>query len=113
MRINYFGEIVRLGDGDGSSIEPMVPTDADEAVTVSDRYVYHPKIAPDVYAGIRFNRHFTLHLGVDNFLNVHPDLGYVKAASGWAFNNETGGTFDAVQVGGNGLRLFTRLAVDF
>jgi len=113
-RINYFGQIVTLGYGDDfTGINPMVPTDADETVRVPDRYVYRPKIAPDVYAGLRFNRHFTLHLGVDNFLNVHPDLGYVPAATGWAFNNETGGPWDAVQMGGNGLRLFTRLAVDF
>ncbi len=114
MRVNYFGQVVILGYGDdGLGIAPMVPTDANDQIRVEDRYVYSAKIAPDVYAGLRFNRHFTLHLGVDNFLNIHPDLGYVPAASGWAFNNETGGPWDAVQMGGNGLRLFTRLAVDF
>ncbi len=114
MRVNYFGQVVTLGYGDDfTGINPMVPTDANDQIRVPDRYVYHPKIAPDVYAGLRFNRHFTLHVGVDNFLNVHPDLGYVPAASGYAFYNETGGPWDTVQMGGNGLRLFTRLAVDF
>ncbi len=113
-RINYFGEMVILGYGDDyTGINPLVPTDANDQIRVPDRYVYSAKIVPDIYAGVRFNPHFTLHFGVDNFLNVHPDLGYVPAARGFAFNGETGGPWDTVQMGGNGLRVFTRLAVNF
>jgi hypothetical protein len=32
-------------------------------------------------------------------------------ARGWAFNNETGGPWDAVQMGFNGMRVFARLGI--
>ena len=51
--------------------------------------------------------------GVDNLLNVHPDLGVAPGAKGWAFNNETGGPWDAVQMGGNGMRFFLRIGFQF
>lgn len=34
-------------------------------------------------------------------------------AAGWAFNNETGVPFDAVQMGQNGLHFFARLGINF
>jgi len=112
-RLSYFGEITLLGYGeDGLGIDPMVPTDIGSGY-VPDRYVYGGKFVPDVYASWRFSDNFTFHLGCDNIANVHPDLAYAPGAAGWAFNNETGGPWDAVQMGGNGLRLFTRLAVNF
>ncbi len=113
-RINYFGKIELLGYGeDGLGINPMVPTDADENIYVPDRYLYSGKVVPDLYIGWQASKMLTLHLGADNVLNVHPDLGYVPVASGWAFNNETGGPWDAVQMGGNGRRLFLRLGLNF
>jgi iron complex outermembrane receptor protein len=113
LRLNYFGKITLFGYGeDGLGINPMVPTD-DGMRTLPDKYVYGGKLVPDLYAAWKFNDHFTFNLGVDNFLNVHPDLGYVPLAAGWAFNNETGGPWDAVQMGGNGLRIFARLALNF
>ncbi|HRI59003.1 MAG TPA: TonB-dependent receptor, partial [Saprospiraceae bacterium] len=113
IRLSYFGETTLLGYGeDGLGIDPMVPTN-DGQRYVPDEYVYSGKLVPDIYAGWKFNNHLTLNIGVDNFANVHPDLGYVKVASDWAFNNETGGPWDAVQMGGNGLRAFGRLAVNF
>jgi iron complex outermembrane receptor protein len=114
IRINYFGKITLLGYGeDGLGIAPKVPSDANGSVYVDDKYIYAAKFVPDVYVGWNINSHFTLNLGVDNFLNVHPSLGYVAAARGWAFNNETGGPWDAVQMGGNGLRFFTRVSLSF
>ncbi len=113
IRLTYFGETTLLGYGeDGLGIDPMVPTN-DGQRYVPDEYIYGGKLVPDIYAGWKFNDHLTLNVGVDNFANVHPDLGYVKVASDWAFNNETGGPWDAVQMGGNGLRVFGRLAVNF
>lgn len=113
-RFTYFGKVTLLGYGeDGLGINPMVPTDNNPNEFVADKYIYGGKLVPDVYAGWKFNKNFTLHIGVDNFANVHPDLGFVPIASGWAFNNETGGPWDAVQMGGNGLRAFTRLSVNF
>lgn len=112
-RINYFGEVTLLGYGEnGLGIAPTVPKD-DGSGSVPDEYVYGGKIVPDLYFGWKMCRTATLHLGVDNFLNVHPDLGYVPGAAGWAFNNEPGGPWDAVQMGGNGMRLFTRLTMNF
>ena len=46
-------------------------------------------------------------------MNVHPDLGVDPAAKYWAFNNETGGPWEAVQMDANGRRLFVRLAFNF
>ena len=113
-RLNYFGKITLLGYGeDGLGINPMVPTDANPSVYVSDEYIYNGKLVPDLYASYKFNNNLTINIGVDNFLNVHPDLGYAPGASQWAFNNETGGPWDAVQMGGNGLRGFARLALNF
>nr|MBP6827688.1 TonB-dependent receptor [Saprospiraceae bacterium] len=113
-RLNYFGKVTLLGYGeDGLGINPMVPTDANASAYVPDQYIYNGKLVPDIYASWKFNEHFTFNLGVDNFLNIHPDLGYAPGAAGWAFNNETGGPWDAVQMGGNGMRLFTRLAFNF
>jgi iron complex outermembrane receptor protein len=112
-RLSYFGEVTLLGYGeDALGIDPMVPTDIGSGY-VPDQYVYGGKFVSDLYGSWRFNDHFTLHLGVDNIANVHPDLGYAPGAAGWAFNNETGGPWDAVQMGGNGLRIFSRLAVNF
>ena len=55
----------------------------------------------------------TLYAGVDNLLNVHPDFGVVKGAKDWAYNTETGGAWDAVQMGTNGTRLFVRIGFNF
>lgn len=95
-RLNYFGEITLLGYGeDGLGINPMVPLDNGNGY-VADQYVYSGKLSvPDVYASWKFNNNFTFNLGVDNFLNIHPDLAYAPGAAGWAFNNETGGPWDA------------------
>jgi iron complex outermembrane receptor protein len=112
-RLTYFGEVTLLGYGeDGLGISPMVPTN-DGSRYVPDEYIYSGKLVPDIYAAWKINKNFTLNVGVDNFINVHPDLGYVPVASDWAFNNETGGPWDAVQMGGNGLRAFARVSVNF
>ena len=113
-RFTYFGEIELLGYGeDGLGINPQVPTDADGSVYVADRYLYSGKGVTDVYVGLALNNKVSLFTGVDNLLNVHPDLGVAPGAKGWAFNNETGGPWDAVQMGGNGMRFFLRLGFKF
>ncbi|HYK44706.1 MAG TPA: TonB-dependent receptor [Parafilimonas sp.] len=113
-RFTYFGRVILLGYGeDGSGIDPMVPTDADENVYVPDQYNYGAKVVTDLYLSYRLAKAATLYVGADNLLNVHPDLGYAHGASYWAFNNETGGPFDAVQMGQNGMHLFARLGINF
>ncbi len=112
-RLNYFGQVNLYGYGDFNSLLPEVPTDADETIRVADLYLYKPKWVQDLFASARIINGLTLYLGVDNIWNEHPDLGYVPGAAGWAYNNETGGPWDAVQMGGNGRKLFARLGFNF
>lgn len=113
-RFTYFGKITLLGYGeDGLGINPQVPSDADANVYVPDQYIYNGKLVSDLYATYRITKGLNVSLGADNIFNVHPDLGINPAARGWAFNNETGGPWDAVQMGGNGIRIFAKLGFSF
>ena len=112
-RFTHFGKQTLLGYGeDGLGINPMVPDDASGAL-VPDRYEYGSKLVTDLYFAYKFSPKVSLFWGADNLFNVHPDLGINPAARGWAFNNETGGPWDAVQMGGNGRRVFVRLGFTF
>lgn len=113
-RLTHYGAITLLGYGeDGLGINPMVPTDNDPNVYVKDEYNYGSKLVTDLYFGYKFNQRITLFAGADNLFNAHPDLGVAPGARGWAYNTETGGPWDAVQMGGNGIRLYTRIAFSF
>ncbi|MFM2145370.1 MAG: hypothetical protein RL732_206, partial [Bacteroidota bacterium] len=113
-RFTYFGKVVLLGYGeDGLGIDPQVPSDADENKYVPDQYNYSGKLVSDLYFNYTLTRNLSISWGADNLLNVHPDLGINPLARGWAFNNETGGPWDAVQMGGNGLRFFARVGFGF
>ncbi len=113
-RFTYFGKIDLYGYGeDGLGIDPKVPTDADPNVYVPDEYIYHGKVVSDIYFSYKLWKHMDLYMGADNIFNVHPDYGFVQSAKYWAFNNETGGPWDAVQMGSNGIRAFARLAFNF
>lgn len=113
VRATYFGEVRLLGYGeDGLGIDPTVPLDNGSG-NVRDEYIYSGKMPVDIYAGYKFSNQLSFYLGADNVFNIHPDLGAVPGAKGWAYNNETGGPWDAVQMGGNGRRLFARLTFNF
>ncbi len=113
-RFTYFGKIDLYGYGeDGLGIHPRVPTDANPDIYVKDRYIYHSKVVSDVYFSYKLCKHADFFIGADNIFNVHPDYGFLQNAKYWAFNNETGGPWDAVQMGSNGMRVFTRLAFNF
>ncbi len=113
-RLTYFGGVTILGYGeDGLGISPQVPTDADPNVYVRDAYNYGGKMTTDLYTTFAFTRGLTWHFGVDNIFNVHPNMAVAPGAKGWAYNNEPAGPFDAVQMGSNGRRLFTRIAISF
>lgn len=112
-RLSYFGKTKILGYGqDGLGINPTIPTD-DESRNVADSYLYNGKWVTDIYLSYSITKNINLNLGADNLFNIHPDLGAVSGAKWWAFNNETGGPWDAVQMGGNGLRLFGKLGLTF
>lgn len=119
MRLTYFGKLSTMGYGDGTTndftppfergdLYAYVPADAD-GHKVKDQYFYGGKLVPDIYMSYQFTKKLSLYWGVDNFLNVHPDMSFAPGAKGWAYNNETGGPWDAVQMGSNGLRMFVRV----
>ena len=113
-RLTYFGEVTVLGYGeDALGINPQVPTDANPAVYVADKYIYSGKVVTDLFVTYKLCKSAKLVLGVDNLFGVHPDLGAVASAKYWAFNNESAGPWDAVQMGGNGMKAFAKLALNF
>lgn len=133
--ITYFGDVKLLGfgwtglaskagtggpgdpaiSGSFTGIDPYVDIDgySDQVHVVPEVYDYKPKITTDLYGSYRFTKKLTLFAGVDNIFNVHPDLGAVPQARYEAFDNESGGPWDSVQMGFNGLRFFARLNYHF
>jgi iron complex outermembrane receptor protein len=114
-RFTYFGKIDLLGYGQNfDGIHPVVPLDASPTTLVPDEYFYNGKVVSDVYFNFKLNKTVHFSVGSDNVFNVHPDLGVVLGAKrGYAYNNETGGPFDAVQMGSNGRRFFVRAGFNF
>ncbi|NML40542.1 TonB-dependent receptor [Chitinophaga sp. G-6-1-13] len=129
-RVTYFGKIVLLGYGfagdpakegtglpgdpnlAGTGISPLVALDKDGTL-VPEQFNYKGKAVTDLYASYRFSSHISWFIGADNIFNVHPDLGYVPGAKLSAYDGETGGPWDAVQMGFNGMRVFTKIALNF
>ncbi|WP_367864748.1 TonB-dependent receptor [Pedobacter sp. WC2423] len=110
LRFTYFGKVDINGYGDGSTIYPTVPADNGSG-PLPDLYNYSGKVVSDLYFSCKLNKIARITLGSDNIFNVHPDLGYIKGAKGFAYNNEPAGPFDAVQMGGNGRRFFVRVGL--
>ncbi|RFM27382.1 TonB-dependent receptor [Deminuibacter soli] len=115
--LTYFGRIKLLGYGwtgdyAGQGINPIVPLDANPDVTVPELFNYNGKLVTDAYVSYKLAKGVTWFVGADNIFNVHPDLGYVKGAKYAAYDGETGGAWDAVQMGFNGIRLFTRFVIN-
>jgi iron complex outermembrane receptor protein len=127
--LTYYGKIILLGygySGDpakegtglpgdpnlaGTGISPMV--DLDKGGLVPEQFNYNGKLVTDVYYSIRFSNKVSWFIGADNIFNVHPDMGYVPGAQLSAYDGETGGPWDGVQMGFNGVRLFTKIALNF
>ena len=123
LHFTAYGKILLLGFGDGASpsgdnpnysgINPQVPTDADPNIYVPEQFNFKGKITTDIYISYRLRKQVRLFVGADNLFNTHPDLGVNPLAKGWFGDNESGGPWDSVQMGFNGLRLFAKLAFDF
>jgi len=118
--LTYFGKIRLLGFGSATTdnpnqtgINPQVPTDADDTKLVPEQFNFGGKVTTDLFASYKFSKNISVFIGADNLFNVHPDLGVNPQAKGWAGDNESGGPWDSVQMGFNGLRLFTKLALNF
>ena len=116
----YYGKIKLLGFGDylpdnpnQTGINPRVPTDADPTVYVPEEFNYDNKLTTDIFMSYKINKTIIVFIGADNLFNVHPELGVNQQAKGWAGDNESGGPWDSVQMGFNGMRLFGKLSFNF
>ena len=117
--LTYYGKVLLKGFGDATpenpnyaGINPMVPSDAN-GTYVPENFNYNGKVVTDVFVSFKLCKQASLFIGADNVFNVHPDLGVVQAARGWAGDNESGGPWDSVQMGFNGRRLFGKIAFSF
>ena len=130
--ITYYGQLTTQGFGyssvpgapaggpggagisdQGLGYDPYVTTDDGKSVVPED-FVFHGKATTDIYASYKFSKHLTWYVGVDNIFNVHPDESVVQNARlASADDSESGGPFDSVQMGFDGIRLFTKLAINF
>jgi len=118
--LTYYGKVVLMGYGDATAdnpnqtgINPMVPTDADGNKYVPEVFNNSGKVVTDIYLSYKLAKHLTGFIGADNLFNVHPDLAVNPLAKGWFGDNESGGPWDSVQMGFNGMRLFGKLALSF
>ena len=113
-RVTYFGDLTLTGFGyNGDGIDPQVPTDLDDTKFVPEHFNYSGKFSTDVYMNVQLNKKTSWILGADNIFNVHPDFAVNPQAKWWAGDNETGGPWDGVQMGYNGLRIFSKLVFKF
>jgi iron complex outermembrane recepter protein len=115
IKINGFG----VGDATFapfSGVNPQIPTDADPNVLIPDVANYKMKLVADIFVSYKFKKGITFFAGADNVLNNHPNFSAdPRAKESFALNsgNETGGAWDAVQMGYNGRKLFARFTLDF
>lgn len=131
-RLTYFGKLTTQGFGyasvpgadpdgpggenisaSGNGWDPYVELD-DGSGVVPENFVFGGKVATDVYANYKLSKNVTWFAGVDNLFNVHPDESVTRGArrNSWG-DSESGGPFDAVQMGFNGIRLFTKFVFNF
>lgn len=132
--ITYFGPVKLLGfgwtglasaapggpgdpniSGSFTGIDPYVDIDgySDQVHVTPEVFNYKGKFTTDVYASYKLCKNATLFVGADNLFNIHPSLGAVPNARLESYDNESGGAWDSVQMGFNGLRLFSKLALRF
>jgi iron complex outermembrane receptor protein len=96
--LGYYPYVIR-DDGNGS---------------VPENFVFNPKLTTDLYFSYKINKNFTWVVGVDNLFNVHPDVAATAGAKSESWgDSESGGPFEAVQMGYNGMRLFTNVVLHF
>ncbi len=101
--------------GSFTGIDPYVDIDgySDQVHVEKEIFNYKGKFTTDLFVSYKFCKNFTLFAGADNIFNVHPNFAAVQNARYEAFDNETGGPWESVQMGVNGRRLFTKLAFNF
>jgi len=124
--LTYFGNLKTLGFGEtatpATAADPYFPYVALDKTgeAVPEIFDFKAKIVSDLYASYKITKSVAWTLGVDNIFNVHPSVAvvpgsvgaYGNGGSSWG-DSESGGAFDAVQMGSNGRRLFTKLVFSF
>ena len=123
-RFTYFGDVKELGFGETSApanapdpFFPYVTLDA-TGEKVPEIFDFNPKVTTDIYASVKVSKILSWTLGIDNLFNVHPNTNVIKGSvnpnSSSSFgDSESGGPFEAVQMGFNGMRIFTKLTFHF
>ncbi|MEI6188944.1 MAG: TonB-dependent receptor [Chitinophagia bacterium] len=113
-RVTYFGNLALTGFGyNGDGIDPQVPLDVDDTKFSPEVFNYKGKFTTDIYANLQVNKKISWIVGADNIFNAHPDFAVNPQSKWWAGDNETGGPWDGVQMGYNGLRIFSKLVFKF
>ncbi len=123
-RFTYFGDVKELGFGETSApanapdqFFPYVTLDA-TGEKIPEIFDFSPKISTDIYASLKFSKTLLWTIGIDNLFNVHPDTNVIKGSvipngSSSFGDSESGGPFEAVQMGFDGMRIFTKLSLHF
>ncbi|MBW8683705.1 TonB-dependent receptor [Chitinophaga rhizophila] len=114
--VTYFGKVELFGYGwsgdlSGTGINPVVGLDNNPDKLVPELFKYKGKAVTDLAFNYKFTHQLNWFIGADNIFNVHPSLGVVEGARQSAYDSESGGAWDAVQMGFNGVRLFTRFVL--
>jgi len=86
---------------------------------VPEIFVFNPKVTTDIYVSYKIRKNISWDLGIDNLFNVHPDEAIVKGSSSATDgtssfgDSNSGGPFEAVQMGFDGMRIFTKFTFNF
>jgi len=123
--LTHYGDVKELGFGETSAPanapDPFFPyvTLDNGGGKVPEIFDFTPKVTTDIYVSLKVNKSLLWTFGIDNLFNVHPDVALVKgstsATSGSSSfgDSESGGPYEAVQMGFNGTRMFTKLTFKF
>jgi iron complex outermembrane receptor protein len=101
--------------GNFLGIDPYVDVDGfnDQVNVLREVFNYTAKSTTDIYGNIKLSKNIQFTIGVDNIFNVHPDYAGVQRARYQSFVNETGGPWESVQMGFNGIRFYSLLKLTF
>ena len=123
--LTYYGDVKELGFGEATppasapdQFFPYVTLDNGTGV-VPEIFDFKPKVTTDLYVSYKVSKVISWTAGVDNLFNVHPGKavvpGSISPTSGTSSfgDSESGGPYEAVQMGFNGTRIFTKLSFHF
>lgn len=120
-RFTYFGLVKELGFGEvaapANATDQFFPyVDLDNGSgEAPEIFVFNPKITTDIYVSYKIRKNLSWDIGVDNLFNVHPDEAIVKGSSSATDgtssfgDSNSGGPFESVQMGFDGMRIYTKL----